>query len=162
MVVSKSRRNTHSKKWEKYPNQDILPLWIADMDFQSPAFLQQAFKQRIDHNTYGYTKVPKALNQALIKFYKDKQDWLIEDEWIVWVPNLVTAIYAVNQMAVSNNHSLVIPRPIYPPFREAAKHCQVAHRFVTMKEVSGRLSYCLLYTSPSPRDKRQSRMPSSA
>jgi len=111
------------------------------MDFQSPAFLQQAFKQRIDHNTYGYTKVPKALNQALIKFYKDKQDWLIEDEWIVWVPNLVTAIYAVNQMAVSNNHSLVIPRPIYPPFREAAKHCQVAHRFVTMKEVSGRLSY---------------------
>ena len=83
------------------------------MDFQSPAFLQQAFKQRIDHNTYGYTKVPKALNQALIKFYKDKQDWLIEDEWIVWVPNLVTAIYAVNQMAVSNNHSLVIPRPIF-------------------------------------------------
>ena len=82
------------------------------MDFQSPAFLQQAFKQRIDHNTYGYTKVPKALNQALIKFYKDKQDWLIEDEWIVWVPNLVTAIYAVNQMAVCNNHSLVIPRPI--------------------------------------------------
>ena len=44
------------------------------MDFQSPAFLQQAFKQRIDHNTYGYTKVPKALNQALIKFYKDKKN----------------------------------------------------------------------------------------
>ncbi|MEK9649467.1 MAG: aminotransferase class I/II-fold pyridoxal phosphate-dependent enzyme [Gammaproteobacteria bacterium] len=141
MITSKSRRGTHSKKWDKYSNQDILPLWIADMDFQSPEFLQKAFLKRIEHNTYGYTKVPKVLNEALIEYYEKKQQWVIDDQWIVWVPNLVTAIYAVNQMAAHAKQELIIPEPIYPPFREAAKHLQIPHSILKIDEINGRFSY---------------------
>jgi len=78
MVKSKSRSSAHSKKWHKYPYLNILPLWIADMDFQSSAFLQRTLKQQIYNNINGYKNIPQDFNEVLKKFYKDQQDlfWL--------------------------------------------------------------------------------------
>jgi cystathionine beta-lyase len=141
MINSQSRKNTFSKKWDKYSDKDILPLWIADMDLQSPKFLQDIFAKRIKHNTYGYTLTPAKLNHEVIKYYKKKQQWSIKNEWIIWLPNLVTAIYAVNKMASDSSQSLVIPKPIYPPFTESAKHYKAVFSFVSMVEEQGRLTY---------------------
>jgi bifunctional pyridoxal-dependent enzyme with beta-cystathionase and maltose regulon repressor activities len=70
MVKSKSRSSAHSKKWHKYPYINILPLWIADMDFQSSAFVKRAFRQQIDNNNNGYGNIPQDLNEALKSFIK--------------------------------------------------------------------------------------------
>jgi bifunctional pyridoxal-dependent enzyme with beta-cystathionase and maltose regulon repressor activities len=70
MVKSKSRSSAHSKKWHKYPYINILPLWIADMGFQSYAFVKRVFRQQIDNNNNGYGNIPQDLNEALKSFIK--------------------------------------------------------------------------------------------
>jgi len=71
------RRGTASMKWEKYKNQDIIPLWVADMDFRSPPAVIRAIQQRAAYGVFGYTLPPEELNQIVISMLQKTYDWSV-------------------------------------------------------------------------------------
>ena len=139
--TSIDRQNTWSTKWDLYKNKDIIPLWVADMDFKSPDIVQKAFKERLDHGIYGYTEIPEELNAEVVSLYK-KSLWPIKEDWIIWIPGLETVIHQIYDF-ISDTQSVIVPKPIYPPFLNAAKHSSKKIVFHDLEIVEGRLVYNL-------------------
>ena len=113
------RRGTASLKWEKYGEQDIIPLWVADMDFQSPPAVLRALQQRVEHGVFGYTVPPEDLNQAVIAMLDAKYDWQVKPEWLVWLPGLVTGLNVACRAVGEDGDDVMTAVPIYPPFLSA-------------------------------------------
>ena len=84
------RRNTASMKWDKYKDRNIIPLWVADMDFCSPPAVIEALRQRIDHGVFGYTIAPDSLKALVVEKLEADYGWTTQPEWQVWLPGLVT------------------------------------------------------------------------
>ena len=113
------RRNTSSTKWERYSDETVLPMWVADTDFKVPSEIIEALKERIDHGVFGYTSVPHELNQTVIKRMQTLYNWEIEEESIVWLPGLVCALNLACRAAAPNGGVAMAPKPVYPPFVSA-------------------------------------------
>ena len=163
----KNRKNSNSKKWDRYQSRDILPMWVADMDFESPACIKSALRKYVDNGIFGYHSEPKGLRDILKKYLSNK-GWNIKKEWIVLTPSVGAPIYSIYNL-IPKNTQVIIPTPIYLNFLKAPKHLGRKIQKIPMVKRRGRLvidfdklSFCLLYTSPSPRDQSGSRMPSSA
>jgi cystathionine beta-lyase len=80
------RRGTSSMKWDKYKGKDIIPLWVADMDFRSPPAVIDALRHRIDHGVFGYTNPPESLNKTVVEMLATEYNWSIKPQWLVWLP----------------------------------------------------------------------------
>ncbi|CAK9884810.1 MAG: Cystathionine beta-lyase PatB [Candidatus Erwinia impunctatus] len=78
------RRHTNSLKWEKYGERDILPLWVADMDFRSPRCVTDALQQRVAHGVFGYGASHHAVTELLISRMAERYNWHIRPEWLVF------------------------------------------------------------------------------
>lgn len=116
------RRNTASEKWDKYNGRDIIPLWVADMDFRSPPAVIEALRQRAEHGVFGYTAAPGELTEEVQVMLEKKYGWQVKAEWIVWLPGLVTGLN-VTCRAVGEDHDDVMTAvPVYPPFLTAPGH----------------------------------------
>ena len=114
------RRHTSSLKWDKYKDQDILPMWVADMDFQSPPEVMEALHKRIDHGIFGYTNPPESLNLSVVERLNNLYDWPIEQEWLDWLPGLVCALNISVRTCAREGESIIVPTPVYYPFLTAA------------------------------------------
>lgn len=115
------RRGTASEKWERYRDTDILPMWVADTDFMSPPGVIKALHERINHGIFGYTDAPETLKKTVVDRMANKYNWVIESDWIVWLPGLVCGLN-LSCRAVGNSQDTVIaPQPIYPPFITAPR-----------------------------------------
>jgi len=110
------RRNTSSSKWEKYAGRDILPFWVADMDFAAPGFVLDAVRTRLDHPIIGYTKVPDTLTEAFQRWLEGSSGWSVPEEWLVWIPGVVQGFYLAARAVAAPGGSIVIPTPVYYPF----------------------------------------------
>jgi cystathionine beta-lyase len=113
------RRGTASLKWEKYAHRDIIPLWVADMDFMPPTAVLDALKKRIDHGVLGYTRPPASLVATVVDMLQQQFSWVIQPEWIVWLPGLVTGINVACRTAGNDGDAVVTAVPVYPPFLSA-------------------------------------------
>jgi cystathionine beta-lyase len=113
------RRNTSSTKWERYSDETVLPMWVADTDFKAPSEIIEALKERIDHGVFGYTSVPHELNQTVIERMQKLYDWEIKEGWIVWLPGLVCALNLACRAAAPDGGLAMAPKPVYPPFVSA-------------------------------------------
>jgi cystathionine beta-lyase len=113
------RRRTSSLKWEKYAGRDIVPLWVADMDFPSPEPVHRALKDRIDHGVLGYTLPPPSLVEAVRDYLVDHFTWEIEPDWLVWLPGLVTGLNVACRAVGSPGDEVITATPVYPPFLTA-------------------------------------------
>lgn len=113
------RRGTASLKWQKYGDRDIIPMWVADMDFAAPTVVLDAMKTRIDHGVLGYTRPPAALVETVVDMLQQQFDWRIAPEWIVWLPGLVTGINVACRTAGNDGDGVVTAVPVYPPFLSA-------------------------------------------
>ena len=113
------RRNTASLKWDKYAGRDILPMWVADMDFVSPPAVIDALRERIDHGVMGYTRPPLSLVETVVEVLKQRYGWEIEPEWIVWLPGLVTGLNVACRSVGGDGDAVVTATPVYPPFLHA-------------------------------------------
>ncbi len=118
------RRPTASLKWGRYHDQDILPLWVADMDFPSPPAVQEALHQRIDHGVFGYTCTPSSLNRLLQQHLDDQYGWSVDEDWMEWLPGLVCGLNLSIRACVPEGGSYMTPVPVYPPFTGAARLCE--------------------------------------
>ncbi|MGZ8249849.1 MalY/PatB family protein [Methylomagnum sp.] len=132
------RRDTASTKWDKYAGRDILPLWIADMDFASPPSVLAAIRARVDHGVLGYTNPPPSLVEAVQAYAATHYGWRIEAEWFVWLPGLVQGLALACRAVGEPGDAVLTATPIYPPFLMAPGWGQRELLTVPLVEAGGR------------------------
>jgi len=108
-----------ASKWEKYRGKDIIPLWIADMDFPVAPPIQAAMAAHVAHGNFGYTSVPRDLPPLLVDDHRRRYDWSVSPEWIVWLPGLVLGINLAVKTCCAAGEKAISFSPIYPPFLHA-------------------------------------------
>lgn len=113
------RRNTASLKWDKYKGTDIIPLWVADMDFQAPPAVIEALHRRVEHGVFGYSQPPGDLIDAVLNMLAREHNWPVKPEWIVWLPGLVTGINVACRAVGHSDDAVMTCTPVYPPFLTA-------------------------------------------
>jgi len=116
------RRATASLKWEKYKEREIIPLWVADMDFRSPPAIISAMQQRVADGVFGYTIPPDELNEIVVAMLASRYDWNVKPEWLVWLPGLVTGINVACRAVGEDGDDVMTAVPVYPPFLSAPAH----------------------------------------
>ena len=119
-VMPSERLAWAAKKWEKYRGRDIIPLWIADMDFPSAPAIRGALAAHVAHGNYGYTLAPRTLVGELAAYYAQHYAWSIEPDWIVWLPGLVVGLNLAVKTCCQPGESVLSFSPVYPPFLGAA------------------------------------------
>jgi cystathionine beta-lyase len=110
------RTNTDSLKWEKYAGTDILPLWVADMDFKASDAIIKALHEKVEFGIFGYTNVPEelksTLQQRLLHFY----NWETKKDWQVWMPGMVPGLNIACRAYAEEGDDVITGIPVYPPF----------------------------------------------
>jgi len=117
-----ARRGTDSQKWQKYAGRDVLPLWVADMDFTSPPAVIEALHRRVDHGVFGYSRPVKSTVDAVVDALDARYGWRIEPAWIVWLPGLVVGLNVAAQAFAQPGEQVLSCTPVYPPFLTAPKN----------------------------------------
>jgi len=115
------RRGTNSYKWDFGHNtriKNLLPLWVADMDFETPKGVIEAMKNRVNHGIYGYTFRPDSYYQSIISWFKEIHDIEIKKDWIVPIPGVVPGISFAIQAFTNPGDKIIIQPPVYRPFYE--------------------------------------------
>ncbi len=117
------RSGTHSLKHDgraaQFGTSDLLPLWVADMDFASPAAVIRALEERAAHPIYGYTLYPDGLYEALIAWLKKRHGWEVQREWIVMAPGVVPSLFASVMAFAREGEGVIVQPPVYFPFFSA-------------------------------------------
>jgi len=119
------RDSTSSVKYDArlstFGRADVMPMWVADMDFAAPAAVQRALAERAAHPIYGYTLPPESLYQALIDWLNTRHGWVVERASIVLCPGVNPSLFAAIVGLTESGESVIIQPPIYPPFLAAPK-----------------------------------------
>lgn len=118
MIQTPERRNSDSIKWGLY-NEDVLPLWVADMDFTSPPSVIEALQQRAAHGVFGYARESTELKELIAARMENLYGWKIKLEDILLLPGVVAAFNLVCQAVAQPGESILIQPPVYPPFFSA-------------------------------------------
>lgn len=118
-----NRDGTSSTKYDgrygMFGRRDVIPAWVADMDFAAPPAVTQALIQRAAHPVYGYTMFPESLYEALIAWIKHRYQWNIQRDWIVMCPGVVPSINAAIVALTQPNDGIIVQPPVYFPFFSA-------------------------------------------
>lgn len=102
---------------ERYGNADLLPLWVADMDFETPQFITDALRERLEHSLFGYTVEPEDYRPAIIDWLAEHHGWKVEREWLSYIPGVVKGIGMAVNVFVKPDEKVIIQPPVYHPFR---------------------------------------------
>jgi len=120
------RKNTGAVKIERckalYGSENVLPLWVADMDFRTPDFIFEAIRERCEHPILGYTMPPKEFYPSLINWIKEHHQWEVKRQWVGFLPGIVPGLsFAVQSLTVPGDEIIVQP-PVYYPFFHVVKN----------------------------------------
>ena len=116
-----NRKGTGSLKWDRYLEKDIIPMWVADMDFQAPRPVLDALHGAIEHGIFGYPVPTAELTEVICVMLKRKYDWTIDPKWLVWLPGLVTGLNIACRSVGRDGDEVMTLVPIYPPFLSAPR-----------------------------------------
>jgi cystathionine beta-lyase len=123
-----SRKNTRSVKYdlrtEIFGKSDVLPMWVADMDFRTPDVIIEAIKQRLDHEILGYSIRDDAYDNALINWLERRHQWNIQKEWIAFAPGIVPGFNLAVMAFTEPGDGIIVQPPVYFPFFGAVKDHQ--------------------------------------
>ena len=113
------------KQW--YGDSELLPMWVADMDFATPDFIIDALKQRLDHPIFGYTIEPERYRPSIVEWLYNRHGWKIESGWISFIPGIVKGIGMAISALLQPGDKIITQPPVYHPFRMVAEHngCEV-------------------------------------
>ena len=121
------RRGTNCVKYdalrELYGNEDLIPLWVADMDFETPDFVVEAMRERLEHPVFGYTVAYDSYWQSIQDWLLARHSWHVEREWMRYIPGIVKGIGMVINALTEKGDKVIIQPPIYHPFRLVPEHC---------------------------------------
>ena len=119
-ITPLDRRQYPSQKWDRYAS-DVMPLWIADMDFSAPPAVTRALAERVAHPVYGYAKPSEGLDDSLCDWSREHYGWEVPRDAIVWLPGVVPALHLASLALTSPGAGVVTTTPIYPPFLKVAQ-----------------------------------------
>ena len=126
------RRGSDSEKWTRYAgtgDPDVIPLWVADMDFASPPCVLAALRERVDHGVFGYPQAPPELVETVVGMLAREHAWPIQPEWLVWLPGLVSGLTVTCRAIGQAGDEVLSFTPVYPPFLKVPR--AVERRVVT-------------------------------
>jgi cystathionine beta-lyase len=149
------RLGTDSQKWQKYAGRDILPLWVADMDFKSPPVIIEALHRRVEHGIFGYARPVKSTVDAVVTAMHGRYGWTIDPAWIVWLPGLVVGLNITAQAFAEAGDEVLTLTPVYPPFMSAPKNSARASVGVPFVLQAGRwtIDWTALERAVTPRTR---------
>ena len=113
------RRQTQSLKWDKYGDKDVLPLWVADTDFEAAPCIIDAMQQRIAHGVFGYSRPSPRLKSLIIERMHSRYGWQIEPEWLIFMPGVVPGLNFACRAWCRDDRQVITPTPVYYPFLHA-------------------------------------------
>ena len=116
------RHLTASLKWERYKNKDIIPLWVADMDFRSPPVVIDALTRRVEHGVFGYGIAPAGLVDVVCEMLSRRYAWQVDPQWLVWLPGLVCGLNVACRSVGKDGDEVMTLVPVYPPFLTAPEN----------------------------------------
>jgi cysteine-S-conjugate beta-lyase len=115
-----NRENTRSVKWDLreklFKSKDVLPMWVADMDFATCKAVEEAIHARAQHNLYGYNIIDEPLLDAIKYWVEKRHQWTIEKNWLTFSPGVVTSLHMIVQALTTDTDAILIQTPVYPPF----------------------------------------------
>jgi len=135
------RQGTNSYKWDSAADADVLPLWVADMDFRTAPCIIEALRRRVEHGIFGYTRVPDAYYEAVIDWFGRRHGWQINREWIIYTSGVVPALSAIIKALTEPGDRVLVQTPVYNCFFSSIRN-----------------NGCELITSPLVRDGNIYRM----
>jgi len=119
------RTGTSCVKWDLtekfFEENDILPMWVADMDFKTPDFITRAVKDRANHEIYGYTVRPDSYYHSFIKWIKALHNWQVEKDWLLFSPGIVPAVNIAVMAFTKPGDKIIVQPPVYFPFFSAVR-----------------------------------------
>ena len=110
------RRGTNSYKWDSTDDKEVLPMWVADMDFQTAPCIINALKKRVEHGIFGYTRVPEEYYDAVISWFSRRHQWQIERDWFIYTSGVVPALSAVIKALANEGDNVLTLTPVYNCF----------------------------------------------
>jgi cysteine-S-conjugate beta-lyase len=128
-----SRRGTGSVKWDSvrsvFGHEDVIPMWIADMDFPAPQPVVEALTKRAKHPCYGYSMPGPGVIDAVVERIQRKLNWKIEPEWVVFTPGVIPALHCAVRTVTHPGNQIILQEPVYYPFFKAvtASGCQIVN-----------------------------------
>ena len=137
------RSDSGSEKWDKYRGKDIIPFWVADMDFRSPPAVIEALQRRVSHGVFGYTHATQGLVDAVMAHLERDFGWVIKPEWLVWLPGLVCGLNVLCRAIGEPGDQVLTMTPVYPPFLSAPGLSQRELVTVALRPVAGRWQFDL-------------------
>jgi cysteine-S-conjugate beta-lyase len=142
------RRHTNSIKWTHYP-EDVLPLWVADMDFQAPAPILEALRAAVDHGIFGYEMPSKTLREAVSARMKQLYGWEIAQESVVATTGLVSGFYIAASALCRPGDGYLIQPPVYMPFNHLQKDLGIIRQEAELVKITAgsRIRYQLDWNS---------------
>ena len=121
------RRGTNCVKWDESPSEDVIPLWVADMDFRVAPAIQKALRERVEHGVFGYNIVPESYYEAVISWFRRRHQWEIQRQWILYTTAVVPAMSCVIKALTMPGEKVLILSPAYNCFFSSIKNngCEV-------------------------------------
>ena len=121
------RRGTNSYKWDSAPGGDVLPMWVADMDFRTAPPVVDALRRRVEHGVFGYVKVPEAYYDAVANWFSRRHGWHVERDWILYTSGVVPAVSVVVKALCEPGDGVILQTPVYNCFFSSVRNngCEV-------------------------------------
>ncbi|THG69219.1 pyridoxal phosphate-dependent aminotransferase [Bacteroides faecichinchillae] len=121
------RRGTNSYKWDTTKEENVLPMWVADMDFRAAPVIVEALRRRVEHGIFGYASVPDTYYEAIINWFDRRHAWQIEKEWIIYTTGVVPALSAIIKALTSPQDKVLVQTPVYNCFFSSIRNngCEV-------------------------------------
>lgn len=114
------RKRTNSVKWDFCTccdgAEDILPMWVADMDFQCPPEVREAVVRTAEHGVYGYSEMPDGYYEAIVAWLSSRHSWQVSPQWLSYSPGVITGMNVAIQTFTAPGDKIILQSPVYPPF----------------------------------------------
>ena len=129
------RRGTNSYKWDTPEEENVLPMWVADMDFRTVPAIVEALQKRIAHGIFGYTKVPKAYYDAVVRWFDDRHRWQIDPRWIIYTNGVVPALSAIIKALAAPSDKIIVQTPAYNCFYSSIRNsgCELSANYLVYR-----------------------------
>lgn len=137
------RRGTNSYKWDTMADADVLPMWVADMDFETAPAITKALRERVAQGIFGYTYVPDSYYEAVMGWFKRRHDWTIEREWIIYTSGVVPAISCSLKALTLPGEKVLVQTPVYNCFFSSIANsgCQVVENELVYENGTYRVDF---------------------
>lgn len=142
-----TRRGTGSYKWDEMPADDVLPLWVADMDFRAAPCILDALRRRVEHGVFGYTYVDDRYYDAVIRWFRRRHEWEIRREWITYTSGVVPAVSATLKALTKPGEMVAVLTPVYNCFFSSIRNNGLQALEVPLLDDAQRIDFSALETA---------------